>query len=454
MSQDHTQHVTSVTDIGSAPSQGREDFRLLDNDAFRAWWFSRLVAQTAQAALLYGLLILIVDQTNRSIYASLFVVCSIVPSLLFGLIGGWAADRLPQRALLTTLNVLRALVVIPLIREPDNLFVLFAVTIGIWTLHQFYSPGEAAVMARILPESRLADGTSMGNLALTLAQVAGMVILAPLLLRLPDARPFVAICAAGYAVAAIFMLDIGRLRPRESAGRTIPFNLRRGWEIATSSGRAFNAFADAVLIAIGLSSLLAIVPAYLENVLNTGANNTVFVFAPAVIGLVVGLRIAPPLGRWLGHGRIAIAATICFAFSAAAFGAIDSVARLIDTAGIPLASVADQLGLPTRTAATMLVSIPAGFFSAIVNVAARAVLLEVAPDDARGQVFAMQGVIGNAGALIPTLLAGIAVDLLGARPVAIVLALSLLVATIAAIRYARALPVETKDAGASVPSGP
>jgi len=454
MSQDHTQHVTSVTDIGSAPSQGREDFRLLDNDAFRAWWFSRFVAQTAQAALLYGLLILIVDQTNRSIYASLFVVCSIVPSLLFGLIGGWAADRLPQRALLTTLNVLRALVVIPLIREPDNLFVLFAVTIGIWTLHQFYSPGEAAVMARILPESRLADGTSMGNLALTLAQVAGMVILAPLLLRLPDARPFVAICAAGYAVAAIFMLDIGRLRPRESAGRTIPFNLRRGWEIATSSGRAFNAFADAVLIAIGLSSLLAIVPAYLENVLNTGANNTVFVFAPAVIGLVVGLRIAPPLGRWLGHGRIAIAATICFAFSAAAFGAIDSVARLIDTAGIPLASVADQLGLPTRTAATMLVSIPAGFFSAIVNVAARAVLLEVAPDDARGQVFAMQGVIGNAGALIPTLLAGIAVDLLGARPVAIVLALSLLVATIAAIRYARALPVETKDAGASVPSGP
>ena len=454
MSQDHTQHVTSVTDIGSAPSQGREDFRLLDNDAFRAWWFSRLVAQTAQAALLYGLLILIVDQTNRSIYASLFVVCSIVPSLLFGLIGGWAADRLPQRALLTTLNVLRALVVIPLIREPDNLFVLFAVTIGIWTLHQFYSPGEAAVMARILPESRLADGTSMGNLALTLAQVAGMVILAPLLLRLPDARPFVAICAAGYAVAAIFMLDIGRLRPRESAGRTIPFNLRRGWEIATSSGRAFNAFADAVLIAVGLSSLLAIVPAYLENVLNTGANNTVFVFAPAVIGLVVGLRIAPPLGRWLGHGRIAIAATICFAFSAAAFGAIDSVARLIDTAGIPLASVADQRGLPTRTAATMLVSIPAGFFSAIVNVAARAVLLEVAPDDARGQVFAMQGVIGNAGALIPTLLAGIAVDLLGARPVAIVLALSLLVATIAAIRYARALPVETKDAGASVPSGP
>lgn len=454
MPDDHTQQVTSVTNIGGTPSEGREDFRLLDNDVFRAWWFSRLVAQTAQAALLYGLLILIVDRTDRSIYASLFVICSIIPSMLFGLIGGWAADRLPQRALLTTLNILRALVVVPLIREPDSLVVLFGVTLGIWTIHQFYSPGEAAVMARILPESRLADGTSMGNLALTLAQVAGMVILAPLLLRLPDARPFVAICAAGYAVAAIFMLDIGRLKPRESAGRTIPFNLRRGWQIATSSGRAFNAFANGVLIAVGLSALLAIVPAYLQNVLNTGADNTVFVFAPAVIGLVVGLRVAPPLGRWLGHGRIAIVATICFAFSVAAFGAIDGVADLIDTAGIPLASVADQLGLSSRTATTMVVSIPAGFFSAIVNVGARAVLLEVAPDDARGQVFATQGVIGNAGALIPTLLAGIAVDTLGSRPVAIALAVALLSGTIAAMRYARGLAdtAQTDRASTSIGS--
>lgn len=430
--------------------QGRDNARLLDDGAYRAWWISRLLSQTAQAALLYGLLILIIDQTDRSIYTSLFVVCSIVPSLLFGLIGGWASDRLPQRAFLTLLNLLRAAVILPLLRDPEDLLMLFAVTLGIWTAHQFYSPGESAIMARILPEDRLADGTSMGNFALTLAQVAGMVILAPLLLRLPDARVFFAVCAAGYAAAAVFVMGIGRLTPRRGDGRGIPFNLRRGWEVATSSGRAFNAFADAVLIAIGLSSLLAIVPAYLEHVLNTGASNTVFVFAPAVIGMVAGLRIAPPLGRWLGHGRIAFAAMLCFALSAAAFGAIDNVVQLLSDAGLPLATLEDRIGLSARTATTMIVSIPAGFFSAIVNVAARAVLLEIAPDDARGQLLATQNVIGNAGALLPTLLAGLAVDLLGARPVALALAGLLLAATIAAWRYSRTrLAVEPGKAGAA-----
>lgn len=443
-----------ATSRSGAPSGKRERARLLDDPAFRAWWLSRLVSQTAQAALLYGLLILIIGQTNRSIYTSLFVVCSIVPSLLFGLIGGWASDRLPQRAFLTLLNLLRAAVLVPLLREPDDLRMLFVVTLGVWTVHQFYSPGESAIMARILPEDRLADGTSMGNLALTVAQVIGMVILAPLLLRLPDERIFIGVCIAGYASGAFFVTGIGRLAPRKGEGRGIPFNLRRGWEVATSSGLAFNAFADAVLIGIGLSSLLAIVPAFLEHVLNTSARNTVFVFAPAVIGLVIGLRVAPPLGRWLGHGRVAFAAMVCFAISAAAFGAIDGVVRLLGETGLPLATAESRIGLSARTATTMIVSIPAGFFSAVVNVAARAVLLEVAPDDARGQVFATQNVLGNAGALIPTLLAGLAVDLLGARPVALALASLLLVATLAAWRHARSRPVWKPDQPGPAPVAP
>lgn len=423
--------------------------RLLDARPYRAWWVSRLLSQTAQSALLYGLLLLIIEQTQASIYTSLFVVCSILPSLLFGLIGGWASDRMPQRAFLTLLNVLRAAVILPLLRDPSDLRTLFLVTLGIWTVHQFYSPGESAVMARIIPLDRLADGTSMGNFALTIAQIAGMVILAPLLLRLPDTRVLFAICTVGYAAAAVFVVRIGRLAPRRGEGRSIPFNLRRGWQVAVSSRPAFNAFADAVLIAIGLSSLIAVVPAYLEHVLNTSASNTVFVFAPAVIGMVAGLRVAPPLGRWLGHGRIAFAALLGFALSAAAFGAIDTFVRLLGEAGVPLGTIEDRIGLSTRTATTMIVSIPAGFFSAIVNVGARAVLLEIAPDDARGQVFATQSVIGNAGALVPTLMAGLAVDLLGARPVALALAGALIAGALAAWRHARTLPeFAPRDSGA------
>src|SRR5688572_8714812 len=89
--------------------------RLLGQPAYRDWWLARLLAQTAQAALLYGLLILITARSDRSLYTSLFVVCSIIPSLAFGLIGGWLGDRLPQRGLLIVLNLIRAGLVVMLL---------------------------------------------------------------------------------------------------------------------------------------------------------------------------------------------------------------------------------------------------------------------------------------------------------------------------------------------------
>src|SRR5688572_24732177 len=60
------------------------DRSLLRDEAFRFWWLTRFFSQVAQGALLYALLIIVVDRTDASIYSSLFVVCSILPSLLFG----------------------------------------------------------------------------------------------------------------------------------------------------------------------------------------------------------------------------------------------------------------------------------------------------------------------------------------------------------------------------------
>src|SRR5688500_17183899 len=46
---------------------------LLANETFRRFWLSRLLTQTAQAALVYALLIIVVDETDASFYNSLFV---------------------------------------------------------------------------------------------------------------------------------------------------------------------------------------------------------------------------------------------------------------------------------------------------------------------------------------------------------------------------------------------
>ncbi|MCC6791171.1 MAG: hypothetical protein IT336_05775, partial [Thermomicrobiales bacterium] len=156
---------------------------LLSQEAFRLWWFSRLLTQTAQGAIVYALLIIVVDKTDASFYNSLFVTCAIIPSLAFGLPAGIVVDALPRRPFMVVLNLLRFLFTLSLIQQEPSLAGIFAATLGIWTIHQFYSPADASLMATLIPRQRYVNAQALSNLSLTLAQLLGLVILAPLLLK-------------------------------------------------------------------------------------------------------------------------------------------------------------------------------------------------------------------------------------------------------------------------------
>lgn len=189
---------------------------------------------------------------------------------------------------------------------------------------------------------------------------------------------------------------------------------------------SFGALIDATLVGVGLSTLVVIIPYYLARVLSIDAGNTVFVFAPAVLGLVVGLQSAPLLRRVIGHGRLAAIGLAGFAIAIGCLGLVDQIVILMQQSNVDLRRLEEAVGIPTRVSATMLLSIPAGFFSAVTNVAARTVLLSRSPEDVRGQVIATQTTLSNAVALVPTLAAGVAIDLVGVRPVAFAVAALLL----------------------------
>jgi MFS family permease len=158
-------------------------------------------------------------------------------------------------------------------------------------------------------------------------------------------------------------------------------------------------------------------------VLNTGAENTVFVFAPAALGLLVGLRAAPILGRLIGGRRAATLALILFSITVAMFGYINHVLTFVDdTINLPVGEIARGLSLTPVTLMVMLLSIPSGFATAVGSVSARSVMLARTPPNMRGQVVATQSLFQNIGALIPTLLAGVAVDIIGVQRVAVAIA--------------------------------
>lgn len=425
------------------------DDPLLREEAFRAFWLSRLVCQTAQAALLYGLLIAVVQRTDAPFYSALFVGCSIVPSLLFGLPAGLVVDALPRRALLIALNLTRCAAVLVLVVGSRSLAWLFAVTLAIWTIHQFYSPAEGTTPAALVPRDRYGAAQALSNLALIIAQLLGLVLLAPLLLRTAGPETLFGVSAALFAGAAALAavlppIDVGATRgERLDAGGAPPRSARaallNGWRAVRRDRAIFEAMADDVLVGVGLSALVVIMPFYLERVLGTAKENTVFVFAPSALGLVLGLRAAPWIGRAIDERRAATAALVGFAACVFGLGFVEQVGTLLDDRlGVPLDRIGDALGIPRLVLVAMLISIPAGFGSAVVGVAARAVLLARTPPASRGQVVATQGVLGNLGALVPTLLAGLAADWLGIRAIAVAIAVVIVGGALAARTLGRA----------------
>jgi MFS family permease len=424
-----------------APAIPAEAPLLADLD-FRMLWLSRLLSQTAQGALLYALLILVVDLSDKTIFTSVFVICSIIPSIVFGLPAGLVADSVPRRGLLVLLNLFRFAFMLLLVGLDVGLAGVFAATLGIWIIHQFYSPTEASALADLVEPRRYTSAQAMFNLALTISQALGLVIAAPILLRMGGPTLVFMACGTLWLFAAALTALLPTLNehrsPRRAPNRSLRQMFGDGWRFARSDRLTFEAIIDDVLVGVGMSALVVIMPYYLERVLGTSKENTVFVFAPAALGLVLGIRLAPKLASFIGEQYLATLSLFLFAVVVALLGFVEQMYDFLnDTLRFPLDQLTDAIGISPLIFVAMLLSVPAGFASAVVNVAARSILLRRTPGTLRGQVIATQSLMGNVASLIPTVLAGIATDIFGVKPIAVAIGVCIVIAALAAHIHGR-----------------
>ncbi len=336
-------------------------------------------------------------------------------------------DNISRKHLLVLLNGFRFTFMLFMVASQPSLASVFAATIGIWIIHQFYSPAEASILADLVPPHRYTSAQSMFNLALTISQAAGLALLAPLMLRLGGAELVFVMAGSLWLIAGALTLLLPRITIDHAATRPprrgLMDTLTAGLQFVRKDRPTLEAILDDVLVSVGMSALVVIIPFYLENVLGTSKENTVFVFAPAAVGLVIGLRAAPVLARIIGERYSAFLAVATFAACIFALGFIQQTYDVLnDTMRLPLDNLTDWLSISPNIFLTMLVSIPAGMAMSVVNVAARSILLHRTPGYVRGQVIATQGLIGNVIGLGPTLLTGLAADLFGVIPVAVGLA--------------------------------
>jgi len=413
-----------------------EDIRLLANSRFRRLMEARVVAQTGQNAMLYTLLILVVNETASSIHSTLLITAWMLPAILIGVPAGGVADVLPKRAMLVTGYALRAALAAVMILYVDDVWTLYLLVLAFSSVGQVSGPAEAAALPLLVRRDQLAGANSWMVLSLMIGQGAGAVALAPFILKFIGAETCLAIAALLLAAAAFMVTSVTGLRAGAGGEAPPPAgglmeSLAAGWTVLWTSRRAFLALVYLTVVGTLAKALAVLAPHYTRDVLKIATENTVFVVAPAAAGALLALLLTPPLARRLGAAKMAAFGFVLYVLGVVGLGLIVYVKDfIVDNLELGLPIVEREVGVSSVDIVTMamILAVPIGFAATMVGVAGKAVLNEEAPEGKQGRVFATQGALSDALSLAPLFAIGGVAELVGVREVLLVAAVAALLA--------------------------
>ena len=305
------------------------------------------------------------------------------------------------------------------------LFVIFVVRI----LHQFSQPSEASTLPLVATAEELAAANSMLGLISSAADLLGKAVLAPLIVRAYGVDPVTIIAGFLFLLSASRVFD---LRPAPYPG---PVEGERGAPPASTMGVVRWLLAERqvmwMLVLAALASTINVVlamlgPQYVAEVLDVDPVNTLYVFAPAPVGLLAALALAPLLIRWAGERPIAI---LGFVLVSSAVTALGLVATLTDLFGWLLFFGIPGVGPRVEMAALLSMFLGAGVTLAVV--ATQTYISRTVPLRIQGRAFALLGVLKDGFAIPPLLLLGAIASTVGVDTVITVAPIFLLLLAVA-----------------------
>ncbi len=422
---------------------------LMEDNSFRRYWLMRLASHGAGNALTYTLLVLTIGHSASAIATGLLLLCLIVPSALLGAVAGVVVDKLPRGLILFVANLLRAALVFALIGAKDSLPLIYAVTAGLSVVNQFAGPADSAVIPNIVRAGRLVAANSVIQLGTLAAQVVGMLILAPILLKTTNGDPLLIILLVLFLFAAALVTLIPQFRFRSEGSRNISLTIVRrefaeSWIRLNRDPTAFLALVLLVITSVSTLIIGTLLPKYATHILDIRPENIVFVLAPVGFAIFAGLRSVEFLANRLNKLVTISAAYLVMAVSLALLGLVPPAGELLESS--------DPLGLfssgplnqqVARIAATILFANLYGYSLTVVLTMGRVLLNERVPMEMQGRVFAAQTVLANLVAIVPVVASGLIADTVGVEPVLIFAGIgALLAAAWSQARSSRVIPVE------------
>ncbi|MBI2845674.1 MAG: MFS transporter [Chloroflexi bacterium] len=408
---------------------------LFRNRNFMLLWSAQAVALTAYHGIQFVQIVLIEKLTRSSIQIAIMILAFTLPAVFFSPLAGVVVDRLPKAWVLVASNALRTVIVLGYILAlrvlPEGLYLLLAIYILTFlasAIGQFFVPAEVAALPLVVGKGhKLLSANALFNLTLIVTQMAGLVILAPLAVKILGVPRSFLVIGVMYLLATLLVFFIPRdvPRPRKNsqarAIRRVWEEIMESWRFVTSHHPVYLAILQSSLVITLILIMALLAPGFATRVLHLPAEDAVLVFAPAGIGVFLTIILMGRFGHLVPRqvltngGLLALALTLLI---------------LTWVSG----RAARSPDFPVITMVSLL-SFFLGAEMAAVNIPAQTLVQERTPEEMRGRVLALYFMFANGIGILPMLTIGAAADTFGILPVmAFVATIVLLLAVASAWR--------------------
>jgi MFS family permease len=276
-------------------------FSVLRSRDFRLLWLGQSASVIGDGLVIVAIGLFVTKLTGDPRDVGVVLAAYVIPLVLFLLVGGVIADRLPRQAVMITTDLIRALLhgTLALLILSGAIQIWHMVVIGLLfgTSQAFFQPAYTGLVPQTVPENEIQQAQALNGVSRELAAFVSPALATALVLTVGGAEAF-ALDAATFLVSAATLSRV-RARPRgETAVRsTMLLELREGWTAVRERSwvwATIAAFAAALLVA--LAPFFVLGPSVSRQVYGTeavfGITNA-FWGVGTVVGAIIGSRWRP-----------------------------------------------------------------------------------------------------------------------------------------------------------------
>jgi MFS family permease len=280
----------------------RSTFRVLDRPAFRYLWLAQTASVIGDRLIIVALALFVTDLTGSASDVGLVLGTQTLPFVVFLLIGGVWADRLPRARLMIGTDVVRAalhgLLALLIFADVVEIWHIVGIELLFGTAEAFFRPAYTGLLPRTVPEREIQEAQSLTNMTTNVADLIGPALATVLVLGVGAGWAFL-LDALTFLVSAVLLLRVrvGDLPPPAEKRRTLLAELGEGFaHVRSRSWLWVTVVVFALAVPLGYGSLLVLGPTVAEDSYDSAALFgivTTLAGAGAVSGALVSLRWRP-----------------------------------------------------------------------------------------------------------------------------------------------------------------